>query len=127
LAVEGHSVVLLERQPGPGLETSFANAGEISPGYSPPGAGPWVPLKAIKWLLMRHRPLVIRGHIDPALVRWGIAFLRNCTAARYALTKSRMMRLAEYSRDCLRELREATGIRYDERMRGTLQLFRTRA
>ena len=127
LAVEGHSVVVVERQPGAGLETSFSNAGEISPGYSAPWAGPGVPLKAIKWLLMRHRPLVIRGHVDAALVRWGIAFLRNCTASRYALNKSRMMRLAEYSRDCLQQLRESTGIRYDERMLGTLQLFRTPA
>ena len=43
-----------------GLETSFANAGEVSPGYSSPWAGPGIPLKAIKWLLMRHGPLVVR-------------------------------------------------------------------
>jgi D-amino-acid dehydrogenase len=126
LAVDGHAVVVVERQPGAGLETSFANAGEVSPGYSAPWAGPGVPVKAIKWLLMHHRPLVIRAHLDAELVRWGIAMLRNCTARRYAINKSRMMRLAEYSRDCLRELRESTGIQYDARMRGTLQLFRTR-
>jgi D-amino-acid dehydrogenase len=84
-----------------------------------------VPVKAIKWLLMTHRPLVIRPHVDWGLVRWGLAMLRNCTAARYEVNKSRMVRLAEYSRDCLRELRDDTGIRYDERMQGTLQLFRT--
>jgi D-amino-acid dehydrogenase len=126
LAVEGHAVVVLERQPGPGLETSFANAGEVSPGYSAPWAGPGVPVKAIRWLLMHHRPLVIRPHLDAELVRWGLAMLRNCTARRYEINKSRMMRLAEYSRDCLRQLREETGISYDERLRGTLQLFRTR-
>jgi len=59
------------------------------------------------------------------LIRWGLAMLRNCTAARYEINKSRMVRLAEYSRDCLRELRDDTGIHYDERMQGTLQLFRT--
>jgi D-amino-acid dehydrogenase len=52
--------------------------------------------------------------------------LRNCTAARYELNKGRMVRLAEYSRDCLRELRAQTGIEYDQRTQGTLQLFRTR-
>lgn len=125
LARAGHEVTVVDRQPASAMETSFANAGEISPGYSAPWAGPGVPLKAIKWLLMRHRPLVIRANVDPDFIRWGLAMLRNCTARRYEVNKSRMMRLAEYSRDCLRGLRERTGIRYDERMQGTLQLFRT--
>ena len=125
LASSGYEVTVVDRQPASGLETSHANAGEVSPGYSAPWAGPGVPAKAVKWLLMHHRPLVIRPHLDLALVRWILAMLRNCTAARYEVNKSRMVRLAEYSRDCLRELREQTGIRYDERMQGTLQLFRT--
>ena len=125
LAAAGHQVTVLERQPAAALETSYGNAGEVSPGYSAPWAGPGVPLKAIKWLLMHHRPLVIRPTLDLGLVRWGAAMLRNCTAQRYELNKGRMVRLAEYSRDCLRELRAQTGIRYDERMQGTLQLFRT--
>ena len=126
LALAGHQVTVVDRQPAPGMETSFANAGEVSPGYSAPWAGPGVPVKAIKWLLMRHRPLVIRANLDLDLVRWGLAMLRNCTAQRYELNKGRMMRLAEYSRDCLGALRTSTGIAYDERQRGTLQLFRTR-
>ena len=68
-ALDGHTVTVLDRQPGPGMETSFANAGEVSPGYSSPWAGPGVPLKAIKWLLMRHRPLVIKPTLDPAMWR----------------------------------------------------------
>ena len=127
LARAGHEVTVIDRQPAAALETSYANAGEVSPGYSAPWAGPGVPLKAVKWLLMQHRPLVIRGHIDLNLIRWALAMLRNCTSARYELNKGRMVRLAEYSRDCLIELRAATGIRYDERMQGTLQLFRTQA
>jgi D-amino-acid dehydrogenase len=125
LAGAGHQVVVVDRQAAPALETSFANAGEVSPGYSAPWAGPGVPLKAIKWLAMHHRPLVIRPNIDWALVRWALAMLRNCTAARYEINKKRMVRLAEYSRDCLRALRAETGIAYDERVQGTLQLFRT--
>jgi D-amino-acid dehydrogenase len=127
LALAGHEVVVLERQAGPALETSFANAGEVSPGYSAPWAGPGVPLKAVKWLLMRHRPLVIRPRLDAQLIGWCLAMLRNCTAARYERNKGRMVRLAEYSRDALRELRAQTGIAYDERARGTLQLFRTQS
>jgi D-amino-acid dehydrogenase len=125
LAKAGHEVTVLERQAGPALETSFANAGEVSPGYSSPWAGPGIPLKAVKWLLMTHRPLVIRPHFDIHLVRWVLSMLRNCTAARYEINKGRMVRVAEYSRDVLRALRADTGIRYDERMQGTLQLFRT--
>ena len=127
LALAGHDVTVVDRQPAAALETSYGNAGEVSPGYSAPWAGPGVPIKAIKWLLMQHRPLVIRPNIDLNLVRWGIAMLRNCTAARYEVNKGRMVRLAEYSRDCLKELRAQTGIRYDERTQGTLQLFRTQA
>ncbi|MBT2325663.1 D-amino acid dehydrogenase [Variovorax paradoxus] len=125
LAKAGHEVTVLDRQRAPGLETSYANAGEVSPGYSAPWAGPGVPLKAVKWLLMRHSPLVIKPMLDPAMWRWGIALLCNCTHARYELNKGRMVRLAEYSRDCLQQLRADTGIRYDERALGTLQLFRT--
>ncbi len=125
LARDGHQVTLVERQPGAALETSFANAGEVSPGYSAPWAGPGVPLKALKWLLMHHRPLVIRPHFDWHLVSWVLAMLRNCTAARYERNKGRMVRLAEYSRDCMVALRAETGIEYDQRMQGTLQLFRT--
>lgn len=127
LALAGHEVTVVDRQPAAALETSYANAGEVSPGYSAPWAGPGVPIKAVKWLLMHHRPLVIRPNIDMNLVRWGLAMLRNCTSARYEENKSRMVRLAEYSRDCLKELRAQTGIHYDERMQGTLQLFRTQA
>jgi D-amino-acid dehydrogenase len=125
LAKDGHEVTVLDRQPGPALETSFANAGEVSPGYSAPWAGPGVPIKAIKWLVMHHSPLVIKPMLDWAMWRWGAAMLRNCTEARYAQNKARMVRLAEYSRDCLKQLRADTGIQYDERTQGTLQLFRT--
>ncbi len=124
LARAGHEVTVVDRQAEPAQETSFANAGEVSPGYSSPWAGPGVPVKAIKWLLMRHGPLVIWPKLDPVMWWWMLKMLRNCTAERYAINKSRMIPIAEYSRDCLRALRAETGIKYDERSQGTLQLFR---
>ncbi|MBK7261665.1 MAG: D-amino acid dehydrogenase [Rubrivivax sp.] len=127
LARAGHEVELVDRQGGPALETSFGNAGEVSPGYSAPWAGPGVPIKAIKWMLMRHSPLVIWPLLDPAMWRWGAAMLANCTERAYALNKSRMVPIAEYSRDCMKALRAETGIAYDDRAQGTLQLFRTQA
>jgi D-amino-acid dehydrogenase len=125
LAEAGHEVVVVDRQEGPALETSFANAGEVSPGYSSPWAAPGIPMKALKWLFMRHRPLFIWPTPQPDKVRWGLMMLRNCTNARYELNKSRMVPIAEYSRDLLRELRVKADIAYDERSKGLLQLFRT--
>jgi D-amino-acid dehydrogenase len=125
LARAGHEVELVDRQSGAALETSFGNAGEVSPGYSAPWAGPGVPIKAIKWMLMHHSPLVVWPLLDPAMWRWGAMMLANCTQRAYNLNKSRMVPIAEYSRDCLKALRAETGISYDDRAQGTLQLFRT--
>ena len=116
---------MVDRQPGAALETSYANAGEISPGYASPWAAPDIPLKALKWLFMRHAPLICWPKPDPAMLMWLLRTLRNCTPERYTVNKRRMMRLAQYSRQCLIALRADTGISYDERSRGTLQLFRT--
>ncbi len=124
LAKAGHDVTVIERQPGAGLETSFANAGEISPGLAAPWAAPGIPLRALTWLCMRDGPLVIRPKLDLAMWRWMGQMLSNCSVARYDTNKARMVRLAEYSRDCLVALRQQTGIAYDERSQGTLQLFR---
>src|SRR5690606_7094672 len=109
------------------LAASHANAGQISPGYASPWAAPGVPLKAIRWLFQKHAPLAIRLTSDPRQYLWLARMLRNCTAARYAVNKERMVRLAEYSRDCLDELRVQTGLEYEGRRLGTTQLFRTSA
>ncbi|NNH55734.1 D-amino acid dehydrogenase [Rhizobium laguerreae] len=125
LAKSGHEVTVVDRQPGPALETSFANAGEVSFGYCSPWAAPGIPMKAMKWLFMKHAPLILRPKLDMAMLSWMVRMLSNCTSERYAINKSRMLRLADYSRIALADLRAETGIAYDERMQGTLQLFRT--
>lgn len=125
LAKAGHEVEVIDRQQAAGLETSFANAGQVSPGYSAPWAGPGVPLKTLRWLLMRHRPFVMWPRADARLGWWLAQMVANCNEQAYRLNKGRMVRLAEYSRDVLRDLRDDTGIDYDQRSKGTLQLFRT--
>ena len=127
LARAGFEVVVVDRQPAVAMETSFANAGQVSPGYASPWAAPGVPLKAMKWLMQRHAPLAIKLTGDIQQYLWMAQMLRNCTAARYAVNKERMVRLSEYSRDCLDELRAETGIDYEGRQCGTTQLFRTQA
>lgn len=121
----GHDVTVIDRQPGPALETSAANAGQISPGYAAPWAAPGVPLKAIKWMFERHAPLAIKLDGSSSQLKWMWQMLRNCDTRHYMENKGRMVRLAEYSRDCLKLLRESTGIQYEGRQGGTLQLFRT--
>jgi D-amino-acid dehydrogenase len=125
LARAGHEVTVVDQEAGPALETSFANAGQISPGYAAPWAAPGVPLKAVKWMFQKHAPLAIRLDGTQFQLRWMWQMLQNCTAERYAVNKGRMVRLAEYSRDCLQALRADTGIQYEGRTGGTLQVFRT--
>ncbi len=127
LARQGAEVTLVERQADVAQETSFANAGQVSPGYSTPWAAPGIPLKALRWLFQSHAPLAIRPDGTLFQWRWMAAMLANCSADRYAVNKERMMRLSEYSRDCLRAWRAETGVAYDERSGGTLQLFRSQA
>lgn len=121
----GHDVTVIEREAGSALGTSAGNAGQISPGYAAPWAAPGVPLKAVKWMLQKHAPLSIRPDGTGFQMAWMMQMLRNCNPESYAENKSRMVRLSEYSRDCLKALRSSTGIEYEGRQGGTLQLFRT--
>ncbi|OCA63801.1 D-amino acid dehydrogenase small subunit [Aeromonas piscicola] len=127
LAKAGHHVTLLERRDGVALETSHANAGQISPGYASPWAAPGIPLKAAKWLLQKHAPFTVRPTSDPFQLRWMLKMFANCTPAAYAINKGRMVRLAEYSRDCMKGLRDELALDYEGRQLGTLQLFRSQA
>src|SRR4030095_10056976 len=88
LARAGASVLVLDRQPGPAMETSFAHAGQISPGSSTPWAAPGIPLKAMGWLFQRHAPLAIRPDGSMFQWRWLAHMLRHCTAQRYAVNKA---------------------------------------
>ena len=125
LAKAGAEVRVLDRQPGPGMETSFANAGEESYGMTSPWAAPGIPMKAVKWLFMRHRPLFIWPMIDPAMWAWGLKMLANCNEEAYRLNKGRMVRIPNYSRDAITDLFAEVPLAFDLREQGTLQLFRT--
>lgn len=125
LAKKGFDVTVIDRQPAVGLETSYANAGQISPGYSAPWAAPGVPMKALKWIFQRHSPLALKPDWSLWQLEWTLKLLQNCNAKSYDLNKERMVRLAEYSRDCLAGLRTDAGIAYEARTQGTLQVFRT--
>ena len=123
LSQAGHEVRVIDRQKGAGLETSFANGGQISAGHAAPWAKPGVPLQALKWMMHEDAPLLFRLRADPSQWRWGLQFLRNCTAERFRANSTQLVRLGGYSRDQLRELRAATGIQYDHLARGILVLY----
>jgi D-amino-acid dehydrogenase len=122
----GHDVTVVDRQAEPGMETSFANGGQISWSSATPWAAPDIPWTALKWLLRPHSPLVLRPRLDPRMWAWLVRMLENCTAPRFALNRERMLRLARYSHDCLIALRQQTSIEYDQSQRGLLTLFRDR-
>jgi len=125
LAEDGHEVTVVERQPAPALETSFANAGNVCPSYAAPSAAPGMRWKALKWLFQKDAPLDVRWRADADLLGWMGSWLANCSRARFERNKPRMQRLSRYSLGCLQKLREATGIRYDETRVGILQVLRT--
>jgi len=122
---DGHEVVVVDRQPGAGLETSFANAGGVCPSFAGPWAVPGMPIKVVRWLFARHAPLSLKPKFDPHQWRWLAAFIANCTLERFVRNKTHMQRIAHYSKACLMTLREEVGIAYDNAAGGVLQVFQT--
>jgi D-amino-acid dehydrogenase len=120
LADAGHEVTVLERRDEPGLETSFANGGQVSASHAEPWAKPSVIPKMLQWLGREDAPLLFRPRADWAQWRWGLGFMRECVPGRFERHARALAGLAVYSRDSLRALRAATGIRYDELARGIL-------
>lgn len=119
----GFEVTVIDRQPEPALETSFANGGQVSVSQSEPWAGPGAPLKVLKWLWRDDSPLLFRPRMDPHQWAWGLRFLRECLPAATRRNIVQMVNLGLYSRDTLRALREETGIAYDHTTRGILQIY----
>ncbi|MFO1154706.1 MAG: D-amino acid dehydrogenase [Rhodospirillales bacterium] len=127
LAREGADVIVIERQPGAGLETSYANGGQISANHAAPWAGPKTPWKALQWLGRTDAPLLFHLRWDPALFGWLRRFLANCTETAVRRNIERALSLALYSRRQLVVLRAETGLHYDELTRGILHIFRNPA
>ena len=125
LAKQGHRVTVVDRQAAAAMETSFANAGQISPGYSAPWAAPGIPVKAIKWMMSKYSPLVVNPKPEWSKLKFMGRMLANCNQSSYAVNKDRMLRLAEYSRVSLQQLQQELDLQYDGESKGTLQLFRT--
>ena len=123
LAADGHEVTVVDRQPGPALETSFANGGQISASHAEPWANPGAPRKILQWLGREDAPLLFRLRADPHQWGFALAFLRECLPWRARRNTIQCLNLALYSRDCLQALRATTGIEYDQQQRGILEFY----
>lgn len=123
LAKNGHEVTVVDRQPGAGLETSFANGAQISVSQSEPWASPGAPFKVMKWLMQDDAPLLFRPKLEWHQLSWGMRFMFECLPWRYRQNIREMVNLGLYSRQSLQELRAETGIAYDQLTRGILQFY----
>src|SRR5438128_6133962 len=123
LSKAGHEVTVIDRQPAAGLETSFANGGQISVSHAEPWANPSAPAKVLKWLMKEDAPLLFRLRADPHQWAWGLKFLRECTTARTRHNIIQIVNLGLYSRATLQELRGETGMQYDHLERGILHFY----
>jgi D-amino-acid dehydrogenase len=123
LAKAGHEATVFDRQDGAGMETSFANGGQISVSQSEPWASPGAPLKVLKWLFRDDAPLLFRPKLSWHQWAWGLRFLRECTPARYRRNIRQIVNLGTYSRAALQALRRDTGIEYDCMTGGILQIY----
>ncbi len=119
----GHEVTVLDRQATPAAETSFANGGQISVSHAEPWANPSAPLKVLQWLGKEDAPLLFRLRADARQWAWGLQFLRECTPSKTRHNIEQIVRLGTYSRTMLNELRQATGLAYDERTQGILHFY----
>lgn len=124
---DGHDVTVIDRQPGAGLETSYANGSQISVSYAEPWANPGAPMKILKWLGKEDSPLLFRLTADPHQWAWGLSFLANCTPGRTRFNTIQLTNLGIYSRNTLIALRQATGIEYDALSKGILHLYESEA
>lgn len=125
LSQRGHEVVVVDRQPGSGLETSFANGGQISVSHAEPWANPHAPAQILRWLGREDAPLLFRLRADPAMWAWGLRFLLECLPSRTHRNIAQLVNLGIYSRAALQALRRETGITYDHLERGILHFFTT--
>jgi D-amino-acid dehydrogenase len=119
----GHEVVVIDRQDEAGMETSFANGGQISVCHAEPWANPSAPFKILKWLARDDAPLLFRLRLDPAQWSWGLRFLYECMAWRTRENIEQILALCFYSRTVLQQLRRDTGIEYDQLTRGILHFY----
>ena len=123
LLERGHEVVVVDRQPDAALETSFANAAQISVSYCEPWANREAPLKALKWMFDKEAPLLFRPQLDWEQWRWGLKFLAQCNDKAFERNVQQIVALGAYSHAALKDLVATTGIDYNRLERGIAHFY----
>jgi D-amino-acid dehydrogenase len=123
LLQRGHEVTLVDRQEDAALETSFANAAQISVSYCEPWANREAPLKTLKWMFSDESPLLFRPQLDWAQWRWGLQFLAECNDAAFVRNVAQLVALGAYSHAALKDVVNETGIEYDRLERGIAHYY----
>ncbi|MGA0572922.1 D-amino acid dehydrogenase [Variovorax sp. VNK109] len=123
LLERGHDVIVVERQPDAALETSFANAAQISVSYCEPWANPQAPGKLLKWMFRNDAPLLFRPQLDWHQWQWGLQFLSQCTDAAFVRNVQQIVALGNYSHAALKDVVRATGIDYNRLERGIAHFY----
>ncbi len=123
LLERGHEVTVVERQPDAALETSFANAGQISVSYCEPWANRDAPWKALKWMFSNEAPLLFRPQFDIHQWTWGLKFLAQCNDAAFERNVQQLVALGAYSHRALKDVVASTGIEYSRLERGIAHYY----
>jgi D-amino-acid dehydrogenase len=123
LLQRGHEVTLVDRQPDAALETSFANAAQISVSYCEPWANKDAPLKTLKWMFSDESPLLFRPQLDWAQWRWGLQFLAQCNDKAFVRNVAQLVALGAYSHAALKDVVAETGIEYNRLERGIAHYY----
>ncbi|MDA8451016.1 D-amino acid dehydrogenase [Acidovorax sp. NCPPB 3859] len=123
LLERGHEVIVVDRQPDASLETSYANAAQISVSYCEPWANREAPWKALKWMFDKEAPLLFRPQLDWDQWRWSLKFLAQCNDAAFARNVQQIVALGAYSHAALKDMVRATGIDYHRLERGIAHFY----
>ena len=123
LLEQGHEVTVVERQFDAALETSFANAAQISVSYCEPWANRDAPLKALKWMFSKQAPLLFRPKLDWQQWRWGLQFLGQCNDTAFERNVQQLVALGAYSHTALKDVVRATGIEYNRMEHGIAHYY----
>lgn len=122
--LNGKSVCVVDRQPEAGLETSFANGGQISVSHAEPWSNPSAPLKVLRWLFDSDAPLLFRPRMDHRQWLWIAQFLIDCMPWRADRHTTEIVRIATRSRELIRQIRNTENLQYDSRSEGILHFYR---
>lgn len=121
----GEKVLLLEKEEGVALATSYANAGMLTPSQAMPWNSVTDVLQILSGIGRSDSPMLINLRYLPSLFFWGFRFLANSIPSRFLRNSRNSFLLASYSKDLTGEMRSLHNLNYDQSEKGTMKIFRS--